>query len=388
MGFQKIKQLVFASLCINLACSGLYQFSAGCQPMLKGLISSTWYQVSISSSGQQFYVNEAGQQVFLPGNGAAADKVQIYAGPLGNRWYIDKTGARVPIPANNTQAPVTPYNSTTQAPAQYGAPPSYPSVNAPYVPINVNPTGYPAYNYGAARPQPVNINATGTINYPTTTSDTTTGTTTGSTSGSTTGGTVSTSGEGTVTTPGGQYSVEHSGQTSVTPTDTSTTSSQGSSSTQSQSSTSNSSAARSSNPAQSQYSGSPFSSATQGAGERSNGLFGRLGQMRNQGQGLNNAGRTGPGLFSSGGGMLNPHSHGGGRAMLGDRGSGVAGGAFPELGNMRHGSVDRISGGIGVGGSHGLRDGLSNNMGKHSFGGGKMQHPGGGRSHGHRMGRR
>lgn len=167
---------------------------ASAQVGLRGLISSTTYQVRTTGQGQQFFIDAAGQTMYLGGAGVNTPTVQINSGPTGIRWFIDRTGARVnvtgavPYPTQTTapppaSAPAAASSGNTYSPTfSVAVPPVAPMYAAPYAPYYANPSGQPIYANPTVnnvyRSAEGTVNATGTVNTttaPATLPDTTSG---------------------------------------------------------------------------------------------------------------------------------------------------------------------------------------------------------------------
>jgi hypothetical protein len=225
----------FLSVLISLSAITLVPPMALSQPsFLKGLVSTSNYQVFLSKTGSQYIVLEGNQVIFLPGAGAGSSPVAIMTGPMGSRWYTDKNGQKQnlpqPQPLNQAQASqntASQPSNTEQSSGSNTSGTTYPSsvnVTVPYgVPIYTNPSGYQYYT-NPTTGQPVYISPTANVynpavNYGTTTNYPTTGTTSGTTTQPTTqanipsSGTINTNGSGYVETPQGTASYDHTGST-------------------------------------------------------------------------------------------------------------------------------------------------------------------------------
>lgn len=83
------------------------------QPYETG-VAMTLYRVQNGPNGQ-FYINQQGQAIPLPGAGVNSPAVAIYSGSYGGQWYVDQTGQQIDLPQ---QAPMA-YGGQGQ-PAYYG----------------------------------------------------------------------------------------------------------------------------------------------------------------------------------------------------------------------------------------------------------------------------
>lgn len=117
-------------------------------------VALTYYQLLTGKNGQEFYLNQSGQAIPLPGDGVAPNSgdLAIYTGNYGESWYVDQNGKQVDMP------PLT--IPPTNAPG-YQAAPGY-APNPDYYGQNYGQGPYAnysggAYNYGY-QPAPNNPN--------------------------------------------------------------------------------------------------------------------------------------------------------------------------------------------------------------------------------------
>jgi len=66
------------------------------QPYETG-VAMTLYRVVNGPNGQ-YYVNQQGQSIPLPGAGVNSPAVAIYSGSYGGQWYVDQTGQQIDLP--------------------------------------------------------------------------------------------------------------------------------------------------------------------------------------------------------------------------------------------------------------------------------------------------
>lgn len=116
----------------------------GNAPPFQAGAAMTLYHVLTAGNGQQYYLNQFGQAIQLPGAGSAdPNTVAIYTGNGGESWYVDKTGKEVDLPPVTTAPPVEPYYGYGYGfgqPSPYYAPPAegQPPEQAQQQPSTVN----------------------------------------------------------------------------------------------------------------------------------------------------------------------------------------------------------------------------------------------------------
>jgi len=127
-------QLLAASCALTATALPVMAQGQGQSPIsIPAGVSMTMFPLK-KEHGHQFFINQYGQQVNLPGDGVKGNDLSIYTGPYGGVWYIDK---------NNHPTQISPPTSGPNAGAAGGAyPGQYPGQPYPNQPTSQTINNY------------------------------------------------------------------------------------------------------------------------------------------------------------------------------------------------------------------------------------------------------
>lgn len=128
--------MISACLTTTAPCALGQQAPGGSYPPLQASAAMTLYHVLVGANGQQYYLNQYGQAIPLPGAGSADSQgVAIYTGSGGESWYVDKNGQQVDLPPLATPPPNPAYYGYQGQSPYYSGPPQGSSQQQPNINI-------------------------------------------------------------------------------------------------------------------------------------------------------------------------------------------------------------------------------------------------------------